>query len=83
MPPSRLLIVLLALAACLLAGCGTPYATVPDGRGEPVMLLGHDPVAYFTRGEPRRGRVELRVSLPQRTYYFETDEHRRLFDLYS
>ena len=43
----------------LLAGCGTPYATVTDGAGRPVMLLGHDPVAYFTQGygSEKRSRV--------------------------
>jgi YHS domain-containing protein len=65
--------------AVLLSGCGTPFATVPNSAGEPVMLLGHDPVAYFTRGEPLRGKPELKVSLPQRTYYFATAEHRALF----
>jgi hypothetical protein len=68
----------LALASWL-AGCGTPYATVPNGAGEPVMLLGHDPVAYFTRGAPMRGDPALKVSLPDRTYYFASEEHRRLF----
>ena len=31
---------LLAAALALLTGCGTPYATVPDASGRPVMLLG-------------------------------------------
>ena len=70
---------LLAVTA-LLAGCGTPYATVPNAAGQPVMLLGHDPVAYFTRGEPVRGKPELQVTLPDRTYYFATPEHRALFE---
>jgi YHS domain-containing protein len=62
-----------------LAGCGTPYATVPNAAGEPVMLLGHDPVAYFTLGRPERGRPQWKVSLPDRTYYFASEDHRRLF----
>ncbi len=70
-------IVLILLA--LLSGCGTPYATVPNKAGEPVMLLGHDPVAYFTRGQPQRGDPALRVNLPSRTYYFATPEHRQMF----
>ena len=70
---------LLAVTA-LLAGCGTPYATVPNAAGQPVMLLGHDPVAYFTRGEPVRGRPELQLALPDRTYYFASAEHRALFE---
>lgn len=77
-------------AACLLivvlsgAGCGTPYATVPDRLGQPVMLLGHDPVAYFQQGEPVRGDPRWRVALPaqspERVYYFASEENRRRFE---
>ena len=43
------------------------------------MLLGHDPVAYFTRQQPLRGDPALRVDLPQRSYYFASREHMALF----
>lgn len=66
--------------AVLLAGCGTPYATVTNKLGEPVMLLGYDPVAYFTLGTPTRGKPELKLSLPERTYYFSSEDHRKLFE---
>jgi hypothetical protein len=66
--------------ALLLGGCGTPYATVPDATGKPVMLLGYDPVAYFTDGKPQRGNPALRVDLPERSYYFASAEHKRLFE---
>ena len=72
----------LAVAAAVgtvLAGCGTPYATVPDAAGRPVMLLGHDPVAYFTRGAPQRGSAEFVVSLPARSYYFASADNKALF----
>jgi YHS domain-containing protein len=78
----RILLCLLlptCMAACL-AGCGTPYATVPNAAGEPVMLLGHDPVAYFTRGAPQRGTAAHRVSLPARTYYFASAENKARFE---
>lgn len=76
----RILAVILGAAAmAVLAGCGTPYATVPNNAGDPVMLLGYDPVAYFTKGMPTRGKAEHKVSLPERTYYFETAENRTLF----
>ena len=68
-------ILLCAAALAALAGCGTPYATVPNSKGEPVMLLGHDPVAYFTRGVP-----QFQVSLPERSYYFASAEHKALFE---
>jgi hypothetical protein len=67
-----------SLLACL-AGCGTPYATVPNTAGQAVMLLGYDPVAYFTQGQAQRGDPALRVDLPQRSYYFATAQHRALF----
>jgi hypothetical protein len=65
----------------LLVGCGTPYATVPSAAtGKPVMLLGHDPVAYFTRGAPARGQPQWRVDLPERSYYFASAEHKAMFE---
>lgn len=71
------LLILLLLGS--LAGCGTPYATVANRAAAPVMLLGHDPVAYFTRGQPLRGSPQWQLSLPQRTYYFASAEHQALF----
>ena len=73
-------ILLCAAAVAALAGCGTPYATVPNSKGEPVMLLGYDPVAYFTRGAPTRGVPQFQVSLPERSYYFANAEHKALFE---
>lgn len=67
------------LLVMVLAGCGTKYATVQNRAGEPVMLLGHDPVSYFTKGRHERGRSDLKVSLPDRTYYFTSEEQRKLF----
>jgi hypothetical protein len=62
------------------AGCGgTRFATVQAADGEPVMLLGHDPIAYFTLGKPLRGDPAIRVALPGRTYFFASEEHRRMF----
>ncbi len=69
----------LGLMLAWLSGCGTPYATVPNRNAEPVMLLGYDPVAYFTKGAPTRGRADHKVSLPERTYYFESAENKALF----
>ena len=62
-----------------LSGCGTPFATVPDAAGRPVMLLGHDPVAYFTRGQTVRGLPQLVVDLPERSYYYASAENQALF----
>ena len=64
-----------AVALVVLTGCGTPYATVPNKAGDPVMLLGYDPVAYFTEGKPVRGKPEHQAQLPARTYYFANADH--------
>ena len=72
------LLAALAMGA-ILQGCGTTHATVETARGEQLMLLGHDPVAYFTRGKPVRGTEKLAASHQGRTYYFSTQEHRSAF----
>jgi YHS domain-containing protein len=72
------LVVLAALAASL-AGCGTRHAVVADRHGEPLMLLGHDPVAYFTQSKAIRGDPAISARHDGDVYYFVSDEHRRLF----
>jgi YHS domain-containing protein len=70
----------LLLCVALLAACGTPYATMKNSAGDDVMLLGHDPVAYFTQSQPVRGDPAIKSTLPGRTYYFTNTEHKRSFD---
>ena len=71
---------LLAIALALLAGCGTTHATIETSRGEDLMLLGFDPVAYFTDGKPVRGMHTLAATTEGRTYYFASPEHRSAFE---
>ncbi len=73
----RLLILAVVLA---LAGCANHFATQTNHRGEEVMLLGHDPVAYFTTGRPTRGHPGIVSHLSARSYYFASAENKRLFD---
>lgn len=75
----RLHALLLLAFAFVASGCGTLYATVRTDGGDQVMLLGHDPVAYFTQGKAVRGDKAHRVSLPDRTYYFASADHRQRF----
>jgi YHS domain-containing protein len=70
----------LLCAVVLLTACGTPYATMKNITGQDVMLLGHDPVAYFTQQQSVRGNPVFQTTLPGRTYYFINAEHKRLFD---
>ena len=74
----KLAAALVGLAATL-AGCGTTHATVETSRGEQLMLLGYDPVGYFTDGKPVRGKHTIAATTAGRTYYFANDEHRRAF----
>lgn len=43
------------------------------------MLLGYDPVAYFTQGKPVRGKHTLPATHDGRTYYFSSPEARDAF----
>jgi YHS domain-containing protein len=63
-----------------LSGCGTMYATVKDRQDRDVMLLGHDPVAYFTDAKPSKGQASLASTVDGRTYYFSSEEHLAMFE---
>lgn len=76
----RFCLAVLIVMTMALTACGTPYATVKSGSGDPVMLLGYDPVAYFTEGKPVRGNAVHQVKLPERTYYFSNAQNRALFE---
>jgi YHS domain-containing protein len=71
---------LVLCAALLLAACGSPHATTKNVTGQNVMLLGHDPVAYFTKQQSLRGNPVFQSTLPGRTYYFVSAQHKSLFD---
>lgn len=72
----------IALALCalvLLAACGHRFAVTTDARGDDVMLLGHDPVAYFTVGRPIRGNPQIRERYQDVTFYFANEANRTEF----
>ncbi len=74
-------ILMASLVMSSLGGCGgVIYATIKNDLGDDVMLLGHDPVAYFILGKPVRGDPRHKVSLPHRTYYFMNAQHKRTFE---
>ncbi|HYC35675.1 MAG TPA: YHS domain-containing (seleno)protein [Usitatibacter sp.] len=77
-PPKALGAVIVAMALPI-AGCGTTHATVETARGEQLMLLGYDPVAYFAAGSAVRGSEALPVTHEGRTYYFSSPRHREVF----
>jgi YHS domain-containing protein len=71
---------LIVMSVSMLVACGTPYATMKNATQQDVMLLGHDPVAYFTQAKPVRGDPKIQSTLPGRTYYFLSADNKRLFD---
>jgi YHS domain-containing protein len=76
----RIAFALAAVALGLqLGGCGTTHATIPTSRGEQLMLLGYDPVGYFTDGKALRGKHTIAATHEGRTYYFATPQHRDAF----
>ena len=74
------LLIMILLGLLALSGCGTTHATMKNKAGDDVMLLGHDPVAYFTQSQPLRGNPDIKSSLPGRTYYFSSAENKARFD---
>lgn len=81
---------LLALVAAL-AGCGAMQAQNPDSPlrpvnatagedGVPLMLKGHDVVAYFTEQRHRPGLPQFRSVHQGVTFQFASAEHKALFD---
>ena len=76
----RIVFALLFALTGLLTGCGTIYATARNNAGDPVMLLGYDPVAYFTEGKPVRGSTQHQVKLAERSYYFASAQNKALFE---
>lgn len=76
---SLLLAVCALTAVSALTGCGTINATIQDKEGRDVMLLGHDPVAYFTLSKPMRGYPNITATHEGKTYYFLNENHRNTF----
>lgn len=49
-----------------------------DSKG--VVIDGYDPVAYFTLGKPTRGSESITSSYNGSSYYFSSEENKKLFD---
>ena len=75
----RVMVSMVMVWIVVLAGCGTRYATMRGVNGEDLMLLGHDPVAYFTVGKPTRGYPNIREDYDGVTFYFASEGNRELF----
>lgn len=74
----RLSLLLCVVAVVLTQGCAV-YNTTTDGVHYDLMLLGHDPVSYFSGAAPVPGKAELYVRHRHGTYRFATAENRDRF----
>jgi YHS domain-containing protein len=59
-----------ALAALTLVQAQSPSRTA---------LWGYDPVSYFTVGHPEQGSAEFSFQFDDTTYWFASEEHRKMF----
>ena len=73
-------LLLVAIVAVLLQGCGTVHNTIRDGGDDRLMLRGNDPVSYFIAGTPRKGAAALKASYDGDVYRFANAENKRLFE---
>jgi YHS domain-containing protein len=83
---------LLALGAVVgLMGCSAMQAQNPSGNlkpvnahvvdgASPVMLKGHDVVAYFTQGKHALGSAQFASQYEGVNFYFANAQHKALFD---
>ena len=44
-----------------------------------TALWGYDPVSYFTVGHPEQGSAEFSFRFDDATYWFVSEEHRKMF----
>ena len=78
--PRVIQVVLAAVLAVILAGCGSVHNTVKDGADDAVMLRGNDAVAYFTDGKPVKGDAAIKSVYDGDTYRFANEANKRTFD---
>ena len=87
----RILTALAVSSALILGGCAAINAQNPSGNlrpvnahvvGEqsPVMLKGHDVVAYFTQNKHAQGDAKFASTYENVTFHFANPEHKALFD---
>ena len=58
---------------------GPPFRTMSDASAERLMLLGHDPVAYFTQNAAVLGNPAIQTELQGVTWRFASEANRTEF----
>jgi YHS domain-containing protein len=69
---------LLALAAAVGSAFGLSPRLQAETPGR-TGLWGYDPVSYFTAGHPEQGSAEFSFRFDDTTYWFASEEHRKMF----
>ncbi len=70
--------VALSQISCDAQAKGSQYLVNINKNG--VLLNGYDPVAFFTDSKPMMGAPAFKSTWHEATYYFASDEHKKLFD---
>ena len=69
------------LAALFLASTPLFAASLVNVSGAShVAIDGYDPVAFFADAKPVNGAPNITATYQGATYFFATDEHKRLFE---
>ncbi len=53
--------------------------TLANAEGNGLVLHGYDPVAYFTENAAVKGEAKYRATYKGSTFYFASDENKKLF----
>ena len=69
---------LLGALAAMCATAGDPQTTAGIGP-QKVAIQGYDTVAYFTEGQPMKGKPEFSYSWNDAQWYFLNADQRKLF----
>lgn len=72
-------LLLLGLSSTALGGNWNVDEGGVLSRGTGAVIKGYDPVAYFTEGRPVKGSQQYAHQYDGRTFWFASEEHRRLF----
>ena len=75
---SRRALLMIAMAAT--AGRAfAPWVRAQAESPSRTALWGNDPVSYFTAGHPEQGSAEFSFQFDDTTYWFASEEHRKMF----
>ncbi len=75
---SRRALLMIAMAATA-SRAFAPWVRAQAESPSRTALRGYDPVSYFTAGHPEQGSAEFSFQFDEATYWFASEEHRKMF----